>query len=182
LALSVDDVEGTEVPIGRLGFLARPLIRRDEIFCLKASQQSAEASKLPYYRVKNRLKKLEKETKKIPFYCVVTRMSFFNITSQHLFHARNEARIGLAQLALALKIFKAEKGKYPDRLAELVPHILPKLPQDPFTGKDFVYKKEAEGFLVYSLGENEIDEGGSGEWDKEKDYRYQKDIPWRCKS
>jgi len=35
-----------------------------------------------------------------------------------------------------------------------------KLPQDPFSGKDFVYKRQGKGFLLYSIGENLKDDGG----------------------
>ena len=156
--------------------LGRPLFRRDEIFALSIMRRMTDLSKLPYYKAKADLDKLEQDMQSPPFYRLLSTM-LLPSTRSHLQEARNEVKIGLAQLALALKIYKAEEGKYPDSLSELVPDILQELPQDPFTGKDFVYKREGEGFLVYSLGENETDEGGK--WDDKN--RYQHDIPWRCK-
>jgi len=154
-------------------------LKRDEAHFLKAMQRLIGLCKrVPFNEVKTDIASfLLQEVAKSPFYCRLTRMLTFNLAKAPRAQARHEARIGLAQLALALKIFKAEKGKYPDFLTELVPDILPQLPQDPLTGKDFVYKKEAEGFLVYSLGENGTDEGGK--WDEKKVYQH--DIPWRCK-
>ena len=134
-------------------------------------------SKIPYHQAKADLDKIEKDIQDARFYCMITKMLVQGTLRSYVAKARDEAKMGLAQLALALKIYKAEKGKYPDSLSDLVPEILPELPQDPLTGKDFVYKHEGEGFLVYSLGENETDEGGK--WDEKK--RYQYDIPWRCK-
>ncbi|MBC8235640.1 hypothetical protein H8E77_39340 [bacterium] len=67
------------------------------------------------------------------------------------------------------------KGKK-SQLNELVPEIVPKLPLDPFIGKDFVYRREEEGFIIYSLGENAEDDGGKlGELDKSGDF----DIGWK---
>jgi len=157
--------------------LAKPFFRRDEIFTLSVMRRMIDLAKLSYCEAQSDLDKVDQDLQKAPFYCLVTKLLIPSLRRSHLQEARHEAKLGLAQLALGLKIFKAEKGEYPHSLTELVPQILPKLPQDPFTGKDFVYKKEAEGFLVYSLGENCTDEGGK--WDEQ--YRYQHDIPWRCK-
>jgi len=61
---------------------------------------------------------------------------------------------------LACRLFKSRTGRYPESLEELVPGILKEIPIDPFTGKPLVYRREGEGFIVYSLGSNEKDDGG----------------------
>jgi hypothetical protein len=136
-----------------------------------------EAAKLPYHQAKADLGKIDQDIVNAPRYRIISKMLLPALTRSHLNEAQHEAKIGLAQLALGLKIYKAEKGNYPDTLADLVPGILPELPKDPFTGRDFVYKREGEGFLLYSLGQNAKDEGGK--WDEKN--RYQHDIPWRSK-
>ena len=155
--------------------LSRPLIRRDEIFSLSIMRRMIDLSKLPYHQAKADLNKLEQDMANLPFYRILSKMFLPSLTRSYVIEARHEARVSLAQLALGLKIYKAEKGKYPDSLSELVPEILSQLPKDPFTGKDFVYKKEGEGFLVYSLNENARDDGGIEGMPSEYD------IPWRCK-
>jgi hypothetical protein len=65
---------------------------------------------------------------------------------------------------LACRVFKARTGRYPDSLAELVPDLLPAVPIDPFTGDPLVYRREGEGFVVYSLGSNQKDDGGRSTW------------------
>ena len=52
--------------------------------------------------------------------------------------------------ALALKIYRCEKGAYPDKLDELVPGCLEQLPCDPLTGKPFNYKKLPKGGFMLS--------------------------------
>jgi hypothetical protein len=52
------------------------------------------------------------------------------------------------KLCLALKIYKAKHGKFPDSLSQLVPSILPKIPCDLWNGKDYVYKPDNGGFIL----------------------------------
>lgn len=67
----------------------------------------------------------------------------------------------LTQVALGLAVYKAEKGSYPDRLADLSPGYLKKVPKDFFSGgKDFIYKPADGGYVLYSVGENGQDDGG----------------------
>jgi hypothetical protein len=79
---------------------------------------------------------------------------------------RGSVQRDLSMVALALAAHKAEKGKYPDKLAELAPGILKQIPKDFFSGgKDFIYKPTATGYVLYSVGENLTDDGG-----KDKDH------------
>lgn len=53
--------------------------------------------------------------------------------------------------ALALKIYRCEKGEYPENLDALVPEILDQLPCDPLTGMPFDYRKMPKGgFMLYA--------------------------------
>jgi hypothetical protein len=47
-----------------------------------------------------------------------------------------------------LKIYKAQHGRFPDSLQQLVPGILPKIPCSLWDGKDYVYKPEDNGFTL----------------------------------
>jgi hypothetical protein len=74
---------------------------------------------------------------------------------------RGTARYQLTRVAFALAIYRAEYGEYPERLEQLVPGILPELPSDPFTGRPFVYQRTDDGFRLYSVGDNQRDDGGA---------------------
>ncbi len=65
------------------------------------------------------------------------------------------------QLAFALAAYRADHGKYPAQLADLAPKYLDKIPNDYFTDKPLVYKPNATGYLLYSVGENGRDDGGA---------------------
>jgi hypothetical protein len=75
---------------------------------------------------------------------------------------RANAVLDMTRLAAALAAFRAERGQYPDKLDDLVPGVLPKLPADAFNDKAFVYRKEGNGYLLYSLGANGNDDAGVG--------------------
>ena len=76
------------------------------------------------------------------------------------FRALAERR--LAAVALAVRLYYVEKGKWPGSLDELAPQYLPAVPDDPMaSGKKIGYVADAQRPRNYSVGENETDEGGS---------------------
>jgi len=52
------------------------------------------------------------------------------------------------------------EGRWPESLDELVPAYIDAVPLDPFDEKPLRYKVEADRIVVYSIGENEVDDGG----------------------
>jgi hypothetical protein len=78
--------------------------------------------------------------------------------SSHIEGAR--VRLDITRLACALAVARLETGRYPDRLADLAPKCIPAVPNDAFTDKPLVYRRTADGFLLYSLGPNQRDDGG----------------------
>ncbi|MGN6368467.1 MAG: hypothetical protein ACTHN5_09420 [Phycisphaerae bacterium] len=76
------------------------------------------------------------------------------------FHAMSDAR-GAATL-LAARVYRKEKGKYPESLSELVPAYLAEVPVDPFAGdgRALRYRVDPRGPTVWSVGENGKDDGG----------------------
>ena len=62
--------------------------------------------------------------------------------------------IGCSQIVLALQAYKDRFATYPETLAELNSRLGWKLPNDPFSGKPFIYKRRGQGFLLYSVGDN----------------------------
>lgn len=74
---------------------------------------------------------------------------------------RANSRLELTRLAATLAVYRAEQGGYPDDLSALVPTVLSQLPTDLFTGKPLVYHRTRDGYLLYSLGDNGFDDGGS---------------------
>jgi len=82
----------------------------------------------------------------------------------------------LTRTAAALAAWKADRAAgeapYPETLSALVPRYLPAEPLDPFTDKPFIYERRGDGYLLASVGENGVYDGGDdrkgwiigGEW------------------
>jgi hypothetical protein len=86
---------------------------------------------------------------------------------------RNIAQLRTARVGLAIERYRLAAGRLPDTLADLVPAYLDTVPTDPFDGNDLRYKKLKVGFIVYSIGEDQIDDGG-----KEKEQRTKESPNW----
>ncbi|HIJ73057.1 MAG TPA: hypothetical protein HPP83_03040 [Candidatus Hydrogenedentes bacterium] len=148
---------------------ARPVLNKDEQTYLEMMKRMAETAELPYAEAVLKLAELDMEIQALPFTKPLSRMLLPALTRASEAQARHEAVIGLMQVGLALELYYAEHGTYPDTLGAIAPELGGAVPSDPFTGAPFQYKPEAETFLLYSVGPNRIDDGG----------RHYADIVWR---
>jgi len=76
-------------------------------------------------------------------------------------HKRAAAHLRLLIAELALRCYQSEHGLAPTGLEQLVPKYLQRVPSDPFTGQSLVYRPQSRNWLLYSVGENGVDDGGS---------------------
>jgi len=87
-------------------------------------------------------------------------------------HAKMQAEIRITCTGLALLRNKADRGVLPQTLAGFEPADV----RDPFSGEPLIYRPGEEDFVLYSIGPDEKDNGGSPKQDKqEKDW----DIVWQ---
>ena len=82
---------------------------------------------------------------------------------------RSQMTIDTLRLAFALAAYRDEHKQYPASLAVLASKYVATVPIDVITGKPLIYKPSAEGYVLYSVGTNEIDDGGRLLWDKYQD-------------
>jgi hypothetical protein len=68
------------------------------------------------------------------------------------------ARSRVALVVLAVEKQRIETGELPDQLDA-------GLPLDPFTGQPLRYKKRTQGYIVYSVGKDGVDDGGDDKKD-----------------
>jgi hypothetical protein len=87
------------------------------------------------------------------------RPSFLQFGRKACYHA---AQLRMARLSCALERYRRTHGRYPGKLEDLVPAFLPSVPLDPGDGKPMRYQPLPEGgYLLYSIGADGRDEGGS---------------------
>src|SRR5262249_36657022 len=74
--------------------------------------------------------------------------------------AFNQTGIDLLATACALERYRLAKGAFPESLNQLTPEFMEKLPHDIITGGPLKYRRVDKQFVLYSVGWNEIDDGG----------------------
>jgi len=89
--------------------------------------------------------------------------------------ARNDLRMRVLQVRAAIALYEKEHGALPKTLSALVPDFLPKVPEDPFSGKPLRYARTPgmifwnlemrhaqtqPGWKLWSVGNNLKDDGG----------------------
>lgn len=78
-------------------------------------------------------------------------------------------RFELDKLGFALASYRADHGRYPARLADLVPGHVAEVPKDIFNDADLHYRLEGNGYLLYSVGVNGKDDAAKGYDDSQND-------------
>ncbi len=82
---------------------------------------------------------------------------------------RTNVKRDLINVGFRLAQYRADRGEYPKQLADLVPQYIAAIPIDPFADRPFVYRRQPVGFMLYSVGLNGKDDGGTGYRDYESD-------------
>lgn len=142
-----------------LRYAAEPVIRIDQTYYLQYMQKQIDLTRKPYAESRTGYALADQELEKAPKYAVVTRVvspvfSHVNVRSDE-----GIAKANLMHAAMGLRIYQIEHGSYPSSLADLRKADWP-VATDPFTGKDFVYRREGKGYIIYSLGPDQKEQGG----------------------
>lgn len=170
-------------------FLGRPFIRSMLLGYLNMVPRIVEISRADWVDARPLMEALEAdaaewETRYMRHYSrIFAAMIVPALIRLKQVETRTEARLAGAEAALALKLYRADRGEYPDSLDALAPEFLESVPRDPFAGEPLKYVREGEGFLVYSLGPNGVDDGGLTETETtgRKVNPGADDIAWRAR-
>ncbi len=140
--------------------LWRPMIYADAGYYLRYMAANVASSEKPYRTVTLQEKNTEGMLAKLPRYAILTRTlaPIFTQGSAKVDEAR--ANTGLTQLLLAALQYKSHNGAYPETVSQLRSTSSWDIPMDPFSGKEFVYKRTSKGFVAYSIGTDLKDDGG----------------------
>jgi hypothetical protein len=83
-----------------------------------------------------------------------------SIRQAEMKHKRVAAHVRLLTAELAVRCFQSEQGRVPTGLEQLVPKYLRSVPLDPFSGRSMIYRFQGTNWLLYSVGEDGVDDGG----------------------
>jgi hypothetical protein len=149
-----------------------PLREEDEVVYVDIMKGLIAASRLPYYEAALKLHELEQETGALPGTMTYSRQLLPALTRACQAQARHEAMLDLIQIGILLEQYRARTGSFPDTLDAIAADLGGSVPVDPFSGKSYRYRPLGATFLLYSIGANRLDDGGT------HDFR-EGDIVWR---
>lgn len=81
--------------------------------------------------------------------------------------AKNQNFVNQALVACALERYHIAHSQYPESLDSLIPQFIEKLPHDAINGGDLKYRRTDNSFILYSIGWNEKDDGGTASLNKD---------------
>jgi hypothetical protein len=146
-------------------WLALPLSKRDIRENVGIYDELEAGTALPYYKTRDLWKAAAERGSSLPWYAAFSKAMLPNLETTFMKTALMESLALTARAGIACRIYKLRNKTYPDTLDALVPGLLSAVPTDPFTGKSLVYRREGEGFVVYSLGTNQKDDDGRMTWE-----------------
>ena len=92
---------------------------------------------------------------------IIKRLAQLDVNSSlqvHQIYLRTIAYRRTMHLLLALREYKDANARWPDSLDQIRNKVPAEAMIDPITGGSFIYKVKGDKFLLYSVGENKIDE------------------------
>jgi hypothetical protein len=142
------------------GFRTLGLLDRGGVIFMKLMDESLAVRELPVHERMAAARALNREWQN-------ALRTFFHVresTSVILEDIEQEltevAQLSVAHTALAIERYRLSHGQLPTGLDNLVPVYLPRVPQDPFDGQPLRYRRLEPGFIVYSIGPDQTDDGG----------------------
>jgi len=165
----------------------------EEITYVELMQEALHLAHEPYRQVAARYQRLDENMERARWYQLIIRN--FAATNAEIGPTNEQTAIlferalalrNAMQVALALKAYRAERRAYPNSLDALREYLggtsaAPemrrsrihgwKLPADPFSGKDFGYRRQGASFVLYGWGEDLRDDGGQPDRDMVWEFR-----------
>jgi hypothetical protein len=126
---------------------------------LRHNTQRVEAMKLPLAQRAMRLRQLSTEKMNGPFLVRELSLGFSGLVEADV---RTQAELRCALVAIAAERHRRERGNWPVSLAALTAAgYLKAVPCDPFEGAPLRWRRLPDGVVIYSVGEDGKDDGGT---------------------
>ncbi len=157
---SYDNPEPDRYKLQALISLARPLIYADGVIYTQVMSKYLAILEKRDGNVKQQQMAFSAVSNSIPRYAMTALILCPVYSTGALKLDSTRARTALTQILLAAQRYKASNGQYPETMAQVRSAGIADIPMDPFSGKEFIYRRTAKGFTVYSIGEDFKDDGG----------------------
>jgi hypothetical protein len=130
----------------------------DHLRSIELISKYVTAAKLPFPERLTTAQRLKQQAEQSAGVLVYSRnhVSFLSDVIAH--DAERIAYIRLLVAALAVEKYRLVAGVLPEKISDLDPADVP---SDPFDGQPLRYKKLAKGYVMYSVGKDGVDNGGT---------------------
>jgi hypothetical protein len=155
------DIVGGQQARAYAGPQGKQVLALDEVMFLQLMADTIKAADQPWAQGRAAFTALEARHTALPRYCAITTVLMSEYSSVVQKRDRTRAQLARAQIALALIACHNQTGQWPATLDEVRKLVGWDLPLDPFSGKDFIYRQEGAGWILYSLGPDLKDDGGA---------------------
>jgi hypothetical protein len=134
--------------------------RASEAAYLRWTNAVVEIAKQPSENQNEMLEKLEPPSATLP--TLISALSSGNdMARQARVFNRSRAELRCAATALAAERYRLAENRWPEKLGDLVPRYLKEVPSDPFDGQSLRMRHLDDGLVVYSVGADRQDNGGT---------------------
>jgi hypothetical protein len=156
-----DDGTGTSSPGLVEGYFERRRLRYEQPFLLRTLTRRVEAARLPLHEQFDEIERLATvEHHELPPDTIMIRLLLPAVDKMCLASWRKHAQVRCLAVLIGVERYRQANRRWPNRLDELKPSFLKEVPLDPFDGKPLRYRRLGDGVIVYSVGEDRIDNGG----------------------
>jgi len=146
-----------------LQLLGRPLTQHDMATAVRLMSLGAGLVEQPPYAVRQQMDDWQASLEALTHRTPLSTLMLPPLANAPAHLTTAEARQATALVALALERYRLARGSYPETLSALVPEFLTDVPVDPFSGRPVLYINTVGRTVVYSVGEDLRDDGGSSE-------------------
>jgi hypothetical protein len=132
----------------------------DEAYILGIMREVIDAIDKPGREGSDAIQAIESRVQNAPNSYVFSRLLLPAIVNVRQAGLRHREKLITARLGMRVDRYYAEHGKFPESLDELIDEQLPSVPVDLYVAKPHIYRVLPDGFVIYSVGPNGIDDGG----------------------
>jgi hypothetical protein len=139
---------------------AAALLPKNMTMVLEAYQRMIEIDQLPVQEQLPKVCEIVKEATDASAFIFMPKITLPSMKIIFTNHLRVRANMDCAITALGVERYRLKEGKLPETVDDLVPGYLPQVYLDPFDGRPLRYKRTEPGYMVYTIGEDGVDDGG----------------------
>jgi hypothetical protein len=133
-------------------------VQRVHAWLLRHLTRFVEIARLPTHEQQHQIEQWVKAVQEAPPLAKVVLVAGHKLVEAC---QRSRAKLSCAAAAAAAERYRRRHGRWPDALEALVPGQLARVPADPYDGRLLRYGRHAEGVVVYAVGPDRQDNGGT---------------------